>query len=78
MKVAVMKVAVMKVYKQSLSIYQLQYVLLIFNFGFASPGIVYILFKGTDQAGTFMSSKCVVYYADYRSGHQSSKIQVVP
>ena len=34
--------------------------------------------KGTDQTGTFMSLKCVVYYANYRSGHQSSKIQVVP
>ena len=36
------------------------------------------VFKRTDQAGTFMSLKCVVYYANYRSGHQSSKIQVVP
>ena len=35
------------------------------------------LFKGTDQAGTFMSLKCVVYYANYRNWHQSSKIQVV-
>ena len=34
-------------------------------------------FKGTDQAGTFMNLKCLVYYANYRSGHQSSKIQVV-
>ena len=34
-------------------------------------------FKGTDQAGTFMSLKCVVYYANCRSWHQSSKIQVV-
>ena len=34
-------------------------------------------FKGTDQAGTFMSLKYVVYYANYRSWHQSSKIQVV-
>ena len=33
--------------------------------------------KGTDQAGTFMSLKCVVYYANYRSWHQSSNIQVV-
>ena len=33
--------------------------------------------KWTDQAGTFMSLKCVVYYANYRSWHQSSKIQVV-
>ena len=33
--------------------------------------------KGTDQAGTFMSLKCLVYYANYRSWHQSSKIQVV-
>ena len=33
--------------------------------------------KGTDQAVTFMSLKCVVYYAKYRSWHQSSKIQVV-
>ena len=42
--------------------------------------IIYLLiheFKGTDQAGTFMSLKCVVYYANYRSWHQSSKIQVV-
>ena len=35
------------------------------------------VFKETDQAGTFMSLKCVVYYANYRSWHQSSKIQVV-
>ena len=35
------------------------------------------LFKGTHQAGTFMSLKCVVYYANYRSWHRSSKIQVV-
>ena len=35
------------------------------------------LLKGTDQAGTFMSLKCVVYYANYRSWHQSFKIQVV-
>ena len=34
--------------------------------------------KGTDHAGTFMSLKCVVYCANYRSWHQSSKIQVVP
>ena len=34
-------------------------------------------FKGTDQAGTFISLKYVVYYASYRSWHQSSKIQVV-
>ena len=34
--------------------------------------------KGTDHVGTFMGLKCVVYYANYRSGHQSSKIQVVP
>ena len=40
-----------------------------------SPNI--FLFKGTDQAGTFISLKCVVYYANYRSWHQSSKIQVV-
>ena len=33
--------------------------------------------KGTDQAGTFIRLKCVVYYANYRSWHQSSKIQVV-
>ena len=35
------------------------------------------MLKETDQAGTFMSLKCVVYYANYRSWHQSSKIQVV-
>ena len=35
-------------------------------------------FKGTNYARTFMSLKCVVYYANYRSWHQSSKIQVVP
>ena len=35
-------------------------------------------FKGTDQTGTFMSLKCVVYYANCRGWHQSSKIQVVP
>ena len=39
--------------------------------------IVVALVKGTNQAGTFMSLKCVVYYANYRSWHQSSKIQVV-
>ena len=32
------------------------------------------IIKGTDHAGTFMSLKCVVYYANYRSWHQSSKI----
>ena len=36
------------------------------------------VFKGTDHVGTFMGLKCVVYYANYRSGNQSSKIQVVP
>ena len=35
------------------------------------------MIKGTDQAGIFMSLKCVIYYANYRSWHQSSKIQVV-
>ena len=35
-------------------------------------------FKGTDHAGTFMSLKCVVYYANCRIWHQSSKLQVVP
>ena len=35
-------------------------------------------FKGTDHVGTFMGLKCVVYYANYRCGNQSSKIQVVP
>ena len=35
------------------------------------------MFKGTDHAGTFMSLKCVVYYANHRSWDQSSKIQVV-
>ena len=39
--------------------------------------LVKLNFKGTDQAGTFMSLKYVVYYANYRSCHQSSKIQVV-
>ena len=34
--------------------------------------------KETDHVGTFMGLKCVVYYANYRSGNQSSKIQVVP
>ena len=34
--------------------------------------------KGTDHVGTFMGLKCVIYYANYRSGNQSSKIQVVP
>ena len=33
--------------------------------------------KGTDHVGTFIGLKCVVYYANYRSGNQSSKIQVV-
>ena len=43
-----------------------------------SDGNIYDqLLKGTDQAGTFMSLKCVAYYANYRSWHQSSKIQVV-
>ena len=37
-----------------------------------------IILKGTDHVGTFMGLKCVVYYANYRSGNQSSKIQVVP
>ena len=37
-----------------------------------------LVLKGTDHVGTFMSLKCVVYYANYRSGNQSSKIQVVP
>ena len=36
------------------------------------------IIKGTDHVGTFMGLKCVVYYANYRSGNQSSKIQVVP
>ena len=36
-----------------------------------------IYIKGTDHVGTFMGLKCVVYYANYRSGNQSSKIQVV-
>ena len=36
--------------------------------------------KGTDHVGTLMGLKCVVYYANYRSGNHSSKIleQVVP
>ena len=33
--------------------------------------------KGSDHAGTFMSLNFVVYYANHRSWHQSSKIQVV-
>ena len=37
-----------------------------------------VFIKGTDQAGIFMSLKYVIYYANYRSWHQSSKIQVVP
>ena len=51
------------------------------KYDFAEQLISYQLttmLKGTDQTGTFMSLKCVVYYANYRSGHQSSKIQVVP
>ena len=36
------------------------------------------IIKVTDQAGIFMSLKCVIYYANYRSWHQFSKIQVVP
>ena len=36
-----------------------------------------VIIKGTDKAGTFIRLKCVVYYANYRSWHQSSKIQVV-
>ena len=39
--------------------------------------ILIIILKGTDQAGTFISLKCVVYNANYRIWHQSSKIQVV-
>ena len=39
---------------------------------------MYYHFQGTDHAGTFMSLKCVVYYANCRSWHQSSKIQVGP
>ena len=27
------------------------------------------ILKGADQTGTFMGLKCVVYYANYRSGH---------
>ena len=42
-----------------------------------SFAVIYFL-KGTDHVGTFMGLKCVVYYANYRSGNQSSKIQVVP
>ena len=38
----------------------------------------YYKLKGTDHVGTFMGLKCMVYYANYRSGNQSSKIQVVP
>ena len=48
-----------------------------FNFQQISNVLIGLLVKGTDQAGTFMSLKCVVYYANYRSWHQSSKIQVV-
>ena len=40
--------------------------------------IPYLSLKGTDHVGTFMGLKCVVYYANYRSGNQSCKIQVVP
>ena len=29
--------------------------------------LFFIKVKGTDQGGTFMSLKCVVYYANYRS-----------
>ena len=36
-----------------------------------------VILKGTDQASTFMSLKCVVYYVNYRSWHLSSKIQVI-
>ena len=43
-----------------------------------SPSLDLFNFKGTDHVGTFMGLKCVVYYANYRSGNQSSKIQVVP
>ena len=42
------------------------------------PVRLILLLKGTDHVGTFMGLKCVVYYANYRSGNQSSKIQVVP
>ena len=34
--------------------------------------------KGQTMPVLFMRLKCVVYYANYRSWHQSSKIQVVP
>ena len=46
--------------------------------------VIYVKFynshdlKGTDHVGTFMGLKYVVYYANYRSGNQSSKIQIVP
>ena len=36
------------------------------------------LFRRIDHAGTFINLKCVVYYANYCSWHQFSKIQVVP
>ena len=31
--------------------------------------LLIIKLKGADQTGTFMGLKCVVYYANYRSGH---------
>ena len=37
-----------------------------------------ISIKETDHAGNFMSLKCVVYNANYRSWHQSYKIKVIP
>ena len=35
---------------------------------FRKKSIVFI-FKGTDHVATFMGLKCVVYYANYRSGN---------
>ena len=52
-------------------------VILIFVFEKNANKWATFLLKGTDQAGTFMSLKFVVYYANYRSWQQSTKIQVV-
>ena len=49
-----------------------------FNLKFINEQYKLFKFKGTDHVGTFMGLKCVIYYANYRSGNQSSKIQVVP
>ena len=38
---------------------------------------MWICFRGTDHVGTFMGLKCVVYYANYRSGIKVDSISLV-